>query len=226
MTARRPFTKRLLPTEVRRPLLLLGFCLLLTMGGFELINHFEMLVDLKSLAHRAMQDRATLVVLLAIYVLLLACPFVPGAELGLMLLATFGADVALLVYLAAVTALVLSFWIGRLIPGPVLYKLFMSLRLTRAAELLKAQQDGPSHNLTEKPRGFMANRWLQWLFRYRCLTLIVLINTPGNTIIGGGGGIAMVAGISRLIPFREFLVAVLVALAPVPLIFIVTSWLT
>lgn len=224
MSARRPFTKHMLPSEVRRPLFLLAFCLVLTMGGFELIRHFEMLVDLQGLAHRAMKDPATLFVILAIYVLLLACPFVPGAEIGLMLLATFGADVAVLVYLAAITALVLSFWVGRLIPGPVLYKLFMSLRLPRAAELLSTQKGDPLRALQEHPQGFMANRWFQWLFRYRCVALIVLINTPGNTLIGGGGGIAMVAGVSRLIPFREFLVAVVVALAPIPLLFLMTSW--
>ena len=43
------------------------------------------------------------------YALLLATPFVPGIEISLGLLATFGSAVAVQVYLATVAALVLSY---------------------------------------------------------------------------------------------------------------------
>ena len=52
----------------------------------------------------------------AAFVILLAIPFVPGAEIGLTLLAVFGAAIAPLVYGATVLALVIAFLIGRLIP--------------------------------------------------------------------------------------------------------------
>ena len=52
--------------------------------------------------------------------------------------------------------------------------------------------------------------------------LAALINVPGNAVVGGGGGIALTAGFSRL--FRPGWTALTVALAvaPVPLI----VWLT
>ena len=49
---------------------------------------------------------------------------------------------------------------------------------------------------------------------------------PGNVLIGGGGGIAMVAGLSRLYSLAGFLLAVGVAVAPVPLAVTLAAWST
>jgi hypothetical protein len=46
----------------------------------------------------------------------------------------------------------------------------------------------------------------------------VLINLPGNMLVGGGGGIALVAGMTRLFSWPAFLLTVAVAVAPVPLL--------
>jgi hypothetical protein len=43
-----------------------------------------------------------------------------------------------------------------------------------------------------------------------------LINMPGNTVIGGGGGIAMAVGYSRTFTYPGFLACAAVAVAPVP----------
>jgi hypothetical protein len=43
-----------------------------------------------------------------------------------------------------------------------------------------------------------------------------LINMPGNSLIGGGGGIAMAAGYSRAFSYPAFLACAAVAVAPVP----------
>ena len=51
----------------------------------------------------------------------------------------------------------------------------------------------------------------------RYVALAVLLNLPGTALIGGGGGIAFIAGFSRL--YRPALTMVVMALAvlPVPL---------
>jgi hypothetical protein len=53
--------------------------------------------------------------------------------------------------------------------------------------------------------------------------LAVLFNLPGNTIIGDGGGIALIAGMSRLFPFPKFVFLVCVAITPVPLLFLLRA---
>ena len=63
-------------------------------------------------------------------------------------------------------------------------------------------------------------RWLPFFLRHRYLTLAIALNTPGNAIIGGAGGIGMVAGISGLFPFLRYLALIAVAVSPVPLMLI------
>jgi len=62
---------------------------------------------------------------------------------------------------------------------------------------------------------------LRGLLRYRYVALAVAINTPGNVILGGGGGLALMAGLSRLFSPLPFLLTVLIAVLPVPLLFFV-----
>jgi hypothetical protein len=50
-----------------------------------------------------------------------------------------------------------------------------------------------------------------------------LFNLPGNAALGGGGGIAMMSGFSRLFTFGGFVTAVAVAIAPVPLVILITG---
>ena len=58
---------------------------------------------------------------------------------------------------------------------------------------------------------------LRLAIRHRYLAMALAINTPGNSIIGGGGGIMMLAGPSRsFTPLPTFLTVVL-AVSPVPL---------
>ena len=51
-----------------------------------------------------------------LYVVLMALPFMPGIEVGLMLMAMLGVGGIVLVYLCTVLALSLSFLAGRLLP--------------------------------------------------------------------------------------------------------------
>ncbi len=49
------------------------------------------------------------------------------------------------------------------------------------------------------------------------------LNIPGNTLIGGGGGISLAAGMSRLFRVWRFLLVLAIAVAPVPLIIVLTG---
>ena len=58
---------------------------------------------------------------------------------------------------------------------------------------------------------------ISFLLKYRYVALMVAINLPGNMIVGGGGGIALMAGMSRLFSPHLFLLAIAIAVSPVPL---------
>jgi hypothetical protein len=55
------------------------------------------------------------------------------------------------------------------------------------------------------------------LLRFRYLALAVAFNIPGNYLVGGGGGIALMAGVSRLYSVPGFLFTIALSVAPVPL---------
>ena len=69
----------------------------------------------------------------------------------------------------------------------------------------------------------MPRRFVPFLLRHRHLMLALSFNLPGNTLLGGDGGIALAAGLSRLYSTTGFLATVMIAVAPVPLLFLVTT---
>ncbi len=155
---------------------------------------------------------------LLIYALVLAIPFVPGVELGIAMLSMFGASVAPYVYLSTVGGLTLSFLVGRLIPLRLLARGALALRMKRAAGLLARLE-----TLDRKDRlGMLLERapagWAEWMIRNRYLALAILFNLPGTALIGGGGGIALVAGLSRLFHPAGYLLVVCLSVSPVPLL--------
>ncbi|MDG4650657.1 hypothetical protein P6F26_19615, partial [Roseibacterium sp. SDUM158017] len=132
---------------------------------------------LSALLEQASTSRVSGWALLLLYAVLLAIPFVPGAEIGLALLLVFGASMAWPVYVATVLALSIAYWVGRFasrsrLPAP--------FRRGPPSPAISAVEDGLRHH-----------PWLKGLMRFRWLALALLINMPGNTAIGGGGGIAM-----------------------------------
>ena len=153
----------------------------------------------------------------AVYTLLLATPFVPGAEIGIAMIVLLGPQIAFLVYVCTVAGLTLSFLLGRLIPLIRLAQMADDFRFRRLADLLRQieplkREDIPGFLASKTP-----NRYINTLLQYRYLALAVLLNVPGNFIIGGGGGIALMVGISRLYSLPGVLVTVAVAVSPVPL---------
>ncbi len=148
-----------------------------------------------------------------------AIPFVPGAELGLGLLVVLGARLAPLVYGGMVSALLLAYLVGRLVPAPTIGAGLAFFGFSRARELVMqlAPLDGAMRLALLAERA--PSRLVPFLLRHRHIGLMVLLNLPGNSVIGGGGGIALCAGMSRLFTLPGFLVAVMLAAAPVPIFF-------
>lgn len=162
-----------------------------------------------------------LVVALLIYAVLIAIPFVPGIEIGLMVLAAGGGDIAPFVWLATASGLTMAYMVGCKVPYRWLHRVLLDLHLTRACRMLEEFE-----TLSPPERaGFIAaqlpGRYLDWIVHYRYLHLAVLINVPGNSIIGGGGGIAFVSGLSGVFRAPLAVLTLFVATAPVPL----TIWL-
>ena len=152
-----------------------------------------------------------------LYSVLLAIPFVPGAEVGLGLIAMLGPPIAFLVYVCTVAGLFLSFVVGRVIPLAGLIRWIEEINLQRLSALLSKiepmdQQERLAFLASKAP-----NRFLPFLLRYRYLALAVALNVPGNFLIGGGGGIALFAGVSRLYSVPGFIITIAISVAPVPL---------
>jgi hypothetical protein len=151
------------------------------------------------------------------YVGLLALPFVPGAEIGIAMLAAFGSGIAPLIYVATVASMMLAFTIGRFLPIGALEALLSLLRMRRAAALVaRAAPLSREERLAMLLDG-QSKRTVKLGLRYRYIALALAVNTPGNSIIGGGGGIMMIAGLSGIFsPLTTFL-TIVIAVSPVPL---------
>jgi len=164
----------------------------------------------------AMMRSLVLVGLLA-YVVLTAIPFVPGVEIGLVLLVALGAPIAPVVYLATVLSLTLAFAAGRLVPEHRLAAAFGWLGIEPARRLIEALSPMTPDARVAHLIGNAPRRWAPFLLRWRLVGVALAINLPGSALFGGGGGVSLAAGMSRLVSFPKFLLTVCVAVAPVPL---------
>lgn len=153
----------------------------------------------------------------AVYILVSALPFVPGAEIGLSLMLMLGPKIAGLVYLSTVLALTLAYLVGRAIPAASCAAAFNFFGFRKARELVLQMA---ALNAGERLQLLLAHappRIVAILLRHRYLALAAAFNLPGNTLVGGGGGIALAAGMSGLYPLPHFLLTTALAVAPVPL---------
>lgn len=157
----------------------------------------------------------------AAYVVLLALPFVPGAEIGIAMLTAFGASIVPLVYAATVSAMMLAFTIGRLVPIDALGRVLARFRMQRAADLMTRAAPLPRNARLEMLLEGAPPRTVALALRHRYVALALAVNVPGNAIIGGGGGIMMMAGLSGIFaPVPTFL-AIAIAVSPVPLAIVI-----
>ncbi len=151
------------------------------------------------------------------YAILLAIPFIPGVEIGIAILVLEGASAAPMVYLATVGGLLLAFSIGQYAPLERLIQLCIDLRLLRIARLLERIALTPREDRLNAMQDRLP-RWLAPLLcDYRYVTLGLAINMPGNIALGGGGGIMMAGGLSRLFQTRFAILTVILATLPIPL---------
>ena len=66
--------------------------------------------------------------------------------------------------------------------------------------------------------GRLAGKVGAFLLNHRYLTLGACLNLPGNSVLGGGGGIAFICGLSGQFHWRRFILTIVLATAPIPLL--------
>jgi len=158
-----------------------------------------------------------ILVFLVAYAVLIAVPFVPGVEIGLTLMALEGPSIAPLIYLSTVAGLCLAYAAGEWIPHTRLHRFCADLHLKGACRLLDAVAPLDRQERLAALRA-RAPAWLRPMAtRFRYVFLALLVNLPGSSVIGGGGGILFSAGLSRLFLPVQTVVTILCAVAPVPL---------
>ena len=155
-------------------------------------------------------------VAIVLYILLIAIPFVPGVEIGLGLMMMFGTTMAIPVYVATVCGLCLGFAIGRVVPERVICNCFDFLGLTRISRMLKEMMQKPVAERMEMLTARAPKSIVPFLLRYRYVAIAAAFNIPGNSVIGGGGGLAFMSGASRLFAFPLYFIAVAIGVSPVP----------
>ena len=156
-----------------------------------------------------------------LYALVLAVPFVPGAEIGIAMMIMAGPKTAVIVYLSTVLGLSLSFLIGRFLPVQILTNCLKWLGFTRMQRMLDLVEPLTPRERLEFLISKTPNRFVPFLLKHRHIALAIALNIPGNSLIGGGGGIVLVAGISKLYTVPAFFVTILIAVAPIPLIVLI-----
>jgi len=158
-----------------------------------------------------------------IYVLALATPFVPGVEIGLAIMLLLGTKGIVAMYFGTLGGLSLAYGVGRLLPMASLAILLGWLRLRRAQALVETLAAIPREHQLDHLLRIAPTRVLPFLLRHRYLALALAFNLPGNALLGGGGGIALLAGLSGQFRFWRYLLMLCVAIAPVPVLLMTTG---
>lgn len=206
----------------RLALVLAGLVVVYLVGSFladMVVHQFDFVMHVRSepTFHRMIMTAS------AIYMALMAIPFMPGAEIGVTMIMLFGAKICFLVYVSTVLALVPPYVVGRLIPAKYCARVFAFLGLRKAQHLIERIAPMSSEQRLAYLLDNAPTRAGPFLVRHRYIALAVLINLPGNIVIGGGGGIAMLAGMTGVYSLPAYLVTVAVAVAPIPVIISLTE---
>ncbi|MFT6076339.1 MAG: hypothetical protein ACJAZ1_003271 [Yoonia sp.] len=205
----RPWIARI----IVRLAVVLAFVVLVKFGNDLLFAKFALLESAAS----AQAMTGLIIMVMLGYALLLAVPFVPGVEIGVAVLMMEGAKAAPMVYGATVTGLFLAFCIGRYVPMTKLISLCKDLSLRRMAILLERIETTPREDRLDAMHDRLPRLLVPVLVRYRYVTLGFAINLPGNIALGGGGGIMIAGGLSRLFHTGFTLLTIALATLPVPL---------
>lgn len=196
--------------------LLIGFLVLLNYGGSRVVDHLNF--QLWPQHEHLMMTMLWLS--FVVYILWMALPFVPGIELGLALMIMLGPQGVVMVYVCTLLSLSLSFAIGRVIPLEAFARFLGWLHLSKARDLmLKWEPLNPQQRFDVLLQS-APSKILPFLLQHRYFLIALILNLPGNAIIGGGGGIGLIAGMSKLYTFPRYLLLVCVAITPLPLLFL------
>ncbi|OUS05646.1 hypothetical protein A9Q96_10575 [Rhodobacterales bacterium 52_120_T64] len=161
------------------------------------------------------------VIAITLYALLIALPFVPGVEIGIGLMVMFGTPIAIPVYLSTIIGLTLGFILGRMVPEKAICGCFDFLGMTRISHMLWDLARKPVQERLNLLVESAPSHFVPFLLRHRYIAIAVALNIPGNSIVGGGGGIAFTAGLSRLFSFPLYLLAVAIGVSPVVVLFLI-----
>lgn len=185
----------------------------------RVVRQFDLVMHVRSepVFHRLIMTAS------GIYIALLAIPFMPGAEIGISMILLFGSKICFLVYVSTVLALIPPYIAGRLIPAKSCARAFEFVGLTQAQHLIEKIAPLSAGQRLAYLLHNAPTRFGPLLIRHRFVALALVLNLPGNVIIGGGGGIAMLAGMTGLYSAPSYLLTIAVAVAPVPLIIALTE---
>jgi len=153
-----------------------------------------------------------------LYILLMTLPFMPGIEIGLTLMLFLGSKGVILVYCCTLIALSISFLIGQRIPLQKFAKFLGWLHLKKAHDLITEMEPLPPGERVAILHKKAPARIVPHLLNHRYLTIALLLNLPCNAVIGGGGGIGMIVGMSGLITYTRYLLTIAVSISPVPIV--------
>jgi hypothetical protein len=194
--------------------LIVGFLVLVNYGG-------SLVVEQINFQFWPEHEHIVITVLwfaIVVYVLWMALPFVPGVELGLALMLMLGTRGVVLVYLCTLLSLSLSFTIGRLIPLNSFARFLGWLHLYKAQNLVLQLEPLNSEEKLNFLLRSAPSKIIPFLLKHRYLVIAIALNIPGNALIGGGGGIGLITGMSRLYPFPRYILLVSLAITPLPLL--------
>jgi hypothetical protein len=190
---------------------ILAMALLLIAGGSRLASQVNMQI--------CPHWEAMLLLAVIAYILLMAIPFMPAIEVGLGLMLLMGSMGAVVAYVCTLIALSISFVIGRFLPPRLVCRFFQWLHLFKACELVAELETLSHQERLELLRARAPSKLTPFLLRHRYLAIAIALNLPGNALIGGGGGIGFIAGMSMIVKFRMYIAVLALAIAPLPLSF-------
>jgi hypothetical protein len=175
------------------------------------------LVNFQLFPRHDMMLHAVLLIAVAIYILLMATPFMPGLEVGLAVMLLLGSKSALLIYLCTLIALSISYTVGKFFPLRIVSRFLKWLYLDRASDLVNQLEPLDQQERLKFLNEKAPAKFAPFLLNHRYVTIAVVLNLPGNALIGGGGGIGLAVGMSRLVPFYKYFIVMAIAVLPVPL---------
>jgi len=203
------------PKNIARWLALIALLVAINIGVGMLLTKYSTTLS----GQGTMLFGVTVFSLLLLYALLLAIPFVPGIEIGISLMVVHGPAAAPFVHGATVFGLLLAYGLGQAFSDKFSCRFLSGMGLERACNFVENMKSMNREQRLKTIEDSIPPWAAKSLIKHRYLMLALALNLPGNSLIGGGGGIAMVAGLSRLYSPVPFFVMLVLASAPVPVLY-------